>query len=286
MAAKKSTKKAAKKTAKKSGKTSHVGEPTAPELVGSEASYLRFLTEAKTLEARDVIPFRIDPVLAAHNVRRGVEVLLEHKDAGKKALPQADWTRLAELPELALGLVFASTQVDRKPEKTQIPSLLKDARRLRSLLLASAETLALAGLVPEKEVAKIRTGRGPIDTASDCVALSSLFTKHAAARAKTPVTSADTKRASELGTELLGLLRPMTSKGTKNESATLKSSLDARDRLFTLLVRGHDELWRAGAYLLGREVDQRIPALQSRYVAPRKPAPATPAEPGATGGAK
>jgi hypothetical protein len=36
---------------------------------------------------------------------------------------------------------------------------------------------------------------------------------------------------------------------------------ETRDRLWTLLKQRHEALWRVGAYLFGRAVDERIPAL-------------------------
>jgi hypothetical protein len=45
--------------------------------------------------------------------------------------------------------------------------------------------------------------------------------------------------------------------------------------MWTLLERSWEaNVWRAGAYLFGRDVDQHVPPLHSRMSTKRKPAPA------------
>src|SRR5437870_1998456 len=83
---------------------------------------------------------------------------------------------------LGAGLAYAAGQVERyAPPPSDVKELLARAHRLRALLLKSADALAVAGMIPAAQVAKIREGRGSIDTAGDCVALAALFQKKAAA---------------------------------------------------------------------------------------------------------
>ncbi|HSN99462.1 MAG TPA: hypothetical protein VLS89_14300, partial [Candidatus Nanopelagicales bacterium] len=67
----------------------------------------------------------------------------------------------------------------------------------------------------------------------------------------------------------LTVLRP---KRTRKKTPTeVIDAAEMRDRLWTLLTQRHALLWRAGAYLFGKdEVDARVPPLQSRVAAPKK----------------
>lgn len=133
----------------------------------------------------------------------------------------------------------------------------------------------LAGVLPAARIAKIREGRGPMDTVGDCVALAALFTKEAqAVRGKTPVTAAQVRETAEIGARLGAALRP---KGARRKvDDNLSAATDARDQLWTLFHRTwEDQVWRAGAWLFGRAVDRHVPPLHSRVV--RKPRPKGPA---------
>ena len=79
-----------------------------------------------------------------------------------------------EVRKQALELSYVPVKVVAKLVMTE-----KRARELRDVLLASAEALAKSGVIPARPVAKIREGKGPIDSAQDCVDLSALFLKHA-----------------------------------------------------------------------------------------------------------
>ena len=152
---------------------------------------------------------------------------------------------------------------------------------LRAVLMPAAVSLAASRLVSQGVVDTIRKGRGAYDTASDCVALSSLFIKNAQAiRGKTSVTAEEIRQAAEVGSALVKVLKPEAGRRSRERTGAVKQAAEARDRLWTLLVQRHDNLWRAGAYLFGREVDTLVPALQSRVVArKRAKAPAGPTAP-------
>ena len=122
----------------------------------------------------------------------------------------------------------------------------------------------LAGRLPKADVEKIRAGKGKLDTARDLIELSSLFEEHATAIAgKHPVTPAEVREASEVGTELVRLLKPSR---FHSRSSAPAPGTDERDRLWTLLVQGHDRLWRAAAYLFGKKLaDKKVPPLQAEH---------------------
>ena len=88
--------------------------------------------------------------------------------------------------------------------------------------------------------------------------------------------------AAEVGSALLARLKPGGARRTRSLDGDRAARADARDRLWTLLVKRHAELWRAGAYLFGRAVDQHVPPLQSRALRTRKKSPAPAATPPAS----
>src|SRR5512138_1617449 len=78
------------------------------EVFGSEAAYARFLPIATMLDADEIIPMRADASLAYHNVTRGLSEVMKFEDHIEEHLPKVDLDELKSLPDLALGVVFAS----------------------------------------------------------------------------------------------------------------------------------------------------------------------------------
>ncbi len=231
-----------------------------PEVVGAQKAYEQHLPEAEALAEDDVRPFRADGSLALHNIEMGLDSISPYIDRITIELPTVDVATLQKLPELALAVIYAAAQVDRSSDGST-GELLEKARASRSLLLTSAEALALAGILPVHDVERIRAGTGPIDLAQDNVDLAALLTKHAAAIAgKTAVTSEQITAAAEVGSDLLGRLKP---KGTRSKDPATEA-VALRDRLWTLLVTRHKELRRVGMWLWMEAVDPFVPALQSR----------------------
>ena len=251
-------KKPAAATGKREGRAQAEGGRTHG---GSQAAYDKWLPAARRIAAGEVVRLRADPQLALHNLAIGVRSVLAER-ARLPKLGETDARALASLEELALAVVFASTQVVRPGASRELPALTSRAAALRALLLRTAEALTLAGLLPAAEVRKIRGGRGRLDAARDLVALAALFGKHAAAlKGKHAIGAAQLKEAADLGTSLLTLLKPGRA---RRSIAGLALGADERDRLWTLLVLGHDRLWRAGAYLFGRAaVGAKVPSLQA-----------------------
>lgn len=272
--AKKTAAKAKTKTTSKAKST-----PKATSAADAESAFRSFLGEAKALPKRDVIPFRADANLALHNVQIGAKAVLAERARLGKELPALDLSRIERLPALGLAVTFAAARVDPKARPvTQVRADLARAHEHRALMITAADSLVLAGLVPPREVAKIREGKGGLDAAQDCVDLAALFAKYPDAAKRTVVTSAQVKEAAALGSALLATMTPSSARTIGRRTAAERALADERNRMWTLLVSGHEELWRAGAWLFGRHaVDQRVPALQSRAVRPRRaPAKAAP----------
>lgn len=241
----------------------------APEITGSRAAYERFLPEALRLLGPLSGP-RVNLGVVYHNVVKGTSAVLSERARLERELAHVEVAQLAALPELVLAVIYASSLVDRNAP-TETREKLGRASELRGKLLPAAEVLASAGLLSSHEVARIRKGTGSIDTADDLVALARLFTDHAdAIRGKTPVTTAEVREASNLGTELRTILRPKGSRRAPLDP-DLTQTLENRDRLFTLLASRYDVVRRAGAWLFGLDkVGDRVPPLGSRLRARTK----------------
>ncbi len=237
--------------------------PADSAATGSQAEVERYLPQALALAEGDVLPYRADATLAFHNVTRGLEALLE-REAEARALPNTDVDALRLLPDQCRAVAFAAAAVPGAAAASAIGPKLVRARALRKKLFRGADALVDAGLFPEKAVDVLHAGSGTLDTARDCVGLAALYRKHAdKTRGKTAVTAAEVREASELGDELLTLLKPSRTKTVRAED--VRKAADQRDRLWTLVRRGYDALWRACAYLYGAEgVAARVPALQAR----------------------
>lgn len=244
------------------------------EVTGSEAAFLLYRDEARALPKGEVLGFRANASLAFHNVERGVKAISEEREMVEK-LPGVDVKRLFDLPNLALGLVYAAVLASRsasEPSTSEYRTLLTRANAVRTPMLLALEACAAVGLLRSEEVAAIRRGQGSLDLAGDVVALAALYRKYAdILKNKTPITAAHLEEADEVGDALLRFLKP---KGTPvvKEPRSPKELVDDRDRMWTLLVRGHGELVRVAGFVLGGEAQARVPALQSRLRTVKKPA--------------
>ena len=273
------------KSKSKKKPTAELATTTTDTPTGSQEQYAKYLPEALKIPTTEVRPLRADVSLAIINCARGVNAVLENTAAGdlESALPQVSIDALHALSDLAGAVAYAAGQVERfAPPTSDVKELMARAQKLRGLLLASADVLVLANVFTAAAVAKIRQGRGPIDAAGDCVALAALFHKHAIAiRGKVPVTPADVTACAQVGTQLLQVLRPVAAKRAAT-AKELVAAVDARDRLWTLLERTWEaNVWRAGAWLYGRAVDEHVPPLGSRVVGkrPKLPPPLPPVPP-------
>lgn len=248
-----------------------------PEVTGSEAAFERFIDRARALAKGEVMGFRGNASLAFHNVERGVQAVMERREIVEK-LPGIDVARLHELPELALAVVYAAALAARAagevPTK-EYQRLLSRGHAVRRPLLLSLEACAEVGLLPAGEVKPIRSGRGPLDLAGDLVTLAALFRKHSSVlKNKTPIMATHIEEATEIGTSLQMFLKPKGTPVVKTPRTPEQAEGD-RNRLFTLLVRGHAELRRVAAFLFGDQMPNHVPALQSRLrIAPKPPLPA------------
>ncbi|WP_375765076.1 hypothetical protein NR798_25505 [Archangium gephyra] len=238
-------------------------DATELESISSQAAYDAFLVEAKAVEPGFIEECCADIVLAYHTVMRGVENVLGSGTVVIGRLPNINVVDLSMLPRLAQGLAFAALQVDRELEAASFGKLFEKVQHLRRKLRKAADALAEARLLPDADVDEVWL-RGQHDALDDCLALVALLRRNEARIAgHSPVSASDLAEAEQLA----GKLRVMLGQqGVESNGAapSLVKAVELRDRFWTLLNQRYDVLWRCGAWLYGRAVDERVPPLPVR----------------------
>jgi hypothetical protein len=247
------------------------GQAAASELesISSQTSYDAFLTAAKGLDPSIIEECCADVVLAYHNVTRGVENVLGSSLVIVGRLPDVNISELSMLPRLAQGLAFATLQVQRELRTAPFGKLFERAQALRRKLRKAAEALAEANLLPGADMDEVRL-QGQREVLEDCVALTALFRRNEAAiTGRSPVSASDLREVDQVVQKLRVMLGQQAEPG-EGGPFVLKA-MDMRDRFWTLLNQRHEVLWRCGAWLYGRAVDERVPPLPVRQAVIRKP---------------
>ncbi|HEX5745428.1 MAG TPA: hypothetical protein VFZ09_04235 [Archangium sp.] len=245
--------------------TSENGSADATELesISSQAAYDAFLVEAKAVEPGFVEECCADIVLTYQTVMRGVENVLGSGTVVIGRLPNINVVELSMLPRLAQGLAFAALQVDRELEASSFGKMFERVQQLRRKLRKAADALAEARLLPDADVDEVWL-RGQHDVLDDCLALVALLRRNEARiSGRSPVVASDISEAEQLA----GKLRVMLGQqGVESEGGapSLVKAVELRDRFWTLLHQRYDVLWRCGAWLYGRAVDERVPPLPVR----------------------
>lgn len=251
------------------------------ETEGAEAEYAKHADAARAIDARDVKTFTGDAMIALFNVRVGVKAVVAARAMFEQDpnAPKVDFAALEGTVGVAQALTLATRRAERVVvANTGLRAKLSDAAKTRRALLASAVALAEGGVIDASEVARIRKGRGPMDTAQDCIDLAALFRANAARiQGRTTVTAEQLRDAAKLGNELVAALTPA---GAKTAAPTKENAPEAemRDRMAVLLARRYFEVERAAGWLWGRALDEHVPALLARSTSSRKLAK-TPEEP-------
>ncbi|MGZ3460271.1 MAG: hypothetical protein ACXU86_17415 [Archangium sp.] len=238
------------------------------ESISSQAAYESFLAAAKVLEPGVIEECCADIVLSYHNVSLGVENVLGSGAVVIGKLPNVNVVELSMLPRLAQGLAYAALQVHRELQIASFGTLFERAQHLRRMLRKSAEALAEASLLADADIDEVRL-HGQQDVVDDCLGLAAVFRRNEARIAgRSPVMAADIQEAEQAAGKLRVLLGQQ---GDTGEGPSLVKVIEMRDRFWTLLSQRHDVLWRCGAWLYGRGVDDRVPPLPIRQAVVRKP---------------
>ncbi|MFL5352435.1 hypothetical protein [Archangium sp.] len=239
------------------------------ESVGSQAAYDAFLGAAKALDPGVIEECCADVVLAYHNVSRGVENVLGSGAVVVGKLPDVNVVELSLLPRLAQGLVFAALQVHRELRSAPFGTLFERAQLVRRKLRKAADALAEAGLLADTDIDEVRL-QARQDVLEDCLALAAVFRRNEARiTGRSPVVAADIREAEQVADKLRTMLG-LQGDAADGGAPSLVKVIEMRDRFWTLLFQRYDVLWRCGAWLYGRGVDERVPPLPIRQSVFRK----------------
>lgn len=81
---------------------------------------------------------------------------------------------------------------------------------------------------------------------------------------KIPFGASEIDEMGRLGNDLLRVLRPANAPKKSHETEITAATL-IRNQLWTLLTRAWErDLWRAGAWVFGMDVDEKVPKLGAR----------------------
>ncbi|KYG02611.1 hypothetical protein BE21_54705 [Sorangium cellulosum] len=233
-----------------------------------QALYRHYQAIGAGLPLGEVQACRADPRLVLVNVKRGVAAVLGTKEqvkAVREHLPRIAVDELLALPDLARALLFAAREaLPRAAGPKQIQKALKEIGGPREDLLIQAELFARRGLLDAERVAKIRAGSGKYDMARDGMELAALFTQHAdALKGLHPFTREEIEGLRRTSEWLLENVTPAGARVVvKKKDKT--AAEDARDRLWTLLVRRHPALRKVGYYFHGDDFESITPRLLAR----------------------
>ena len=254
----------------------------APEPKTAAAAYARLADERKALGATIEAP-QGDLRAAVDIARKALPKIQELRDAIAEQLPK-QLRHLEALEDHIQALWFAEQLVtltsSTEPGNDRFNEMIERARTLKKLLLASAEPLALKGLLDDAKVKAIRTGQGHDDLSSDLLELAALYNEAwSRVKNKTTAEREEIEEAEKLGQELSSLLVMR-----KSDAAKLSPEETAaqRDRAALLLIRAYQELERTVGYIRWYEGDAEkiTPSLfKARRGRPPKTAEATTATP-------
>lgn len=246
-------------------KTPEQGSADTSEIEGisSKMAYEAFLSAAKAIEPSAIEECCADIVLAYQSVTRGVESVVGSGAVVVGKLPNVNVVELSMLPRLVQGLAYAALQAQRELQSISFGALFEQAQDARRKLRKSADALAEAGLLPDEDVDEVRL-HGQQDVLEDCLSLVALFRRNEARIAgRSPVTPADVSAAEQLVVKVRTLLGEQ-GEASEDGRPPLIRAIEMRDRFWTLLCQRYDVLWRCGAWLYGRVVDDRVPPLPVR----------------------
>jgi hypothetical protein len=225
--------------------------PGAPDEVA--AAYRSTEGEIKALAA-DVVGRVTTDIPTAVSLALGalprIQSLVPDMEGALKKPPVA---ALGRLRARALAALYAHLRWAPRTPRSHDEDL-EEARALREQLLAAADAHVKYGDVDAEAVAKIREGSGLLDRANDLIALAALFRAvWDKITGRTPVTEAQLRRATELGTQLVVELGAKAL-GTGDATGGANWS-DLRTRAFRLFMNDYDELRRAVEYVRYHEED-------------------------------
>lgn len=234
-----------------------------------DADVERFLREAESLPPT---PCRANTDVVLVNVCHAAAQLSTPEVAAVigSDLNNVEERLVAEAPRLATALNYLAHKAapPRRPPVT-LPELER-ARELRRKLLLTLACAVEWKVVPRPYLDGLSKGNAKTDLAHalvNAVAILREFAKPL--ENKTLVTPELMKEAEELGCKILQHAKvgsPLAAKARQEKSAQVQ----ARDRLYSLLLQRYERMRRIGFWVWGAAASRHVPPLRS---APRRPRP-------------
>lgn len=232
-------------------------------------------------EIAEPSPINGDLGVARHNLDRSLATLEPVRDA-VASTPGVDLADFDELPTLWLATRAAADAVPLTVSDGEVRAVDREVTPMRGAALSYLDAAAFVGLVPAGEVRAIRKGSGMVDRANDCVAIASMFQRHATTLdGRHPFTPDFLDGLREKG---LWLLRNVTPERAIRSPMERSPRALERDRLAALLATRYERLRAAlGLHLGLRDLDSKAPKLFSRKRSRRAIAAAKPTQKPAEG---
>lgn len=247
-----------------------------PDVPILEAAVQRIRPLIEALPEAEVRSPTVDSQLAYTNAMTGHHLLKPHFSL-IQSLPNTDARLIAAIPDLAMALVWASSQLRvATQEASDHPEKLARMRQLRKSMLHLAQSAAALGLVPEEPVELIAKGSGILDAARDTVDLAAFIRQYPPVFGGGFITAALLVEADALAVGVMNVNRPSNAPSTDRPlPMSLQELVDARNRIWVLLNRAQQEAVRVANFLR----IESFPSIGSRQGYKRMPAKAEQAQP-------
>lgn len=263
------------------------GDRDAPSIVGRFRSAWETTAPARvTVPASALLIINLDIAVSTSQVLSVAPNLQALRPAVAK-LPNFDIAQYDNIVPYTLALIYANNRhqsILTPPE--EVPALLDDASKMRTIFSADANALAARGIIDGKKLGELKSGTGALDVASDLGTLVILLRENwDKVSANSGIKPAELDRAEALSERLTFAFAEKGQSKTK-----LAEAAEDRQRAFTLFVDAYDQARRAVSYLhWGDETaDKLVPSLwkgrggrgsstdDTDTEAPAGPQPATP----------
>lgn len=207
--------------------------------------------------------------IARYNITRALKVMAPRAAEIATKSPSTNVGELLELAAIGPALVYASNLVPPTYSPGDIERDLATIAPMRTATMHFLEAAVIVGVVPEERMAVIRPGRGPLDRASDCVAIAGVLRDFAVPlTGKTLFDSAYIDRLATIGTRLLGSITPT---GGVKDTPERHPAAIVRDRFWTLTEERYDLLRAMAVLVFGiKHLDENVPPLTSRIGVPKE----------------
>jgi hypothetical protein len=242
--------------------TPDASQPSTPAFATEDqaAAFAHFAPQVASIPEAGLEPWHADVGVVRTNVGRGVAAIVPH-EAKVKAETKVDFSKILELPTLALALTFAVGRANSITTKKELHERQARLRRWRELGLKQAEVLAELELLSIADVQRIRGAHGGLAEASGSVELAGMLAAPSLA-GKHPFSSPQLKQLAEDGNWLTTALVPTVA---VHEKQPHSQEVLVRDQLWTELHRRYELLFTAGDAVWGRRaVGAHIPPLLQR----------------------